>query len=77
MNVEVLYFEGCPNHLPAVERVQAVLREEGISGQVRQVEVPDSLSSEQRKILEEFARVSGDTDQPMSKGFFEKAKKFF
>ncbi|MDI1320019.1 MAG: molecular chaperone DnaJ [bacterium] len=42
-----------------------------------QVEVPDSLSSEQRKILEEFARVSGDTDQPMSKGFFEKAKKFF
>ncbi len=42
-----------------------------------QVEVPDSLSAEQRKILEEFARVSGDTDQPMSKGFFEKAKKFF
>jgi molecular chaperone DnaJ len=42
-----------------------------------QVEVPDSLTSEQRKILEEFARVSGDTDQPMSKGFFEKAKKFF
>lgn len=42
-----------------------------------QVEVPDSLSSEQRRILEEFARVSGDTDQPMSKGFFEKAKKFF
>jgi molecular chaperone DnaJ len=42
-----------------------------------QVEVPDSLSSEQRRILEEFAKVSGDTDQPMSKGFFEKAKKFF
>ena len=42
-----------------------------------QVEVPDSLSAEQRQILEEFARVSGDPDQPMSKGFFEKAKKFF
>jgi molecular chaperone DnaJ len=42
-----------------------------------QVEVPDNLTSEQRRILEEFARVSGDTDQPMSKGFFEKAKKFF
>ena len=42
-----------------------------------QVEVPTSLSSEQKKILEEFGRVSGDTDEPMSKGFFEKAKKFF
>jgi molecular chaperone DnaJ len=42
-----------------------------------QVEVPTSLSSDQRRILEEFGRVSGDTDEPMSKGFFEKAKKFF
>jgi len=42
-----------------------------------QVEVPTNLSSEQKKILEEFGRVSGDTDEPMSKGFFEKAKKFF
>jgi molecular chaperone DnaJ len=41
------------------------------------VEVPQSLSGEQRKILEEFARVSGDADEPTSKSFFEKAKKFF
>ncbi|MBW8781353.1 MAG: molecular chaperone DnaJ [Verrucomicrobia bacterium] len=41
------------------------------------VEVPQSLSAEQRKILEEFARVSGDADEPMSRSFFEKAKKFF
>jgi len=42
-----------------------------------QVEVPTSLSSEQRKLLEEFARVSGDAAEPTSKSFFEKAKKFF
>jgi molecular chaperone DnaJ len=42
-----------------------------------QVEVPTSLSSDQKKILEEFGRVSGDLDEPVSKGFFEKAKKFF
>jgi len=42
-----------------------------------QVEVPTSLTSEQRKILEEFARVSGDAHEPTSKTFFEKAKKFF
>ena len=42
-----------------------------------QVEVPQSLSAEQRKILEDFARISGDAAEPTSKGFFEKAKKFF
>ena len=42
-----------------------------------QVEVPQSLTGEQRKILEEYARVSGDADEPMAKSFFDKAKKFF
>jgi molecular chaperone DnaJ len=42
-----------------------------------QVEVPQSLTSDQRRILEEFARVSGDAAEPTSKSFFEKAKKFF
>ena len=42
-----------------------------------QVEVPQSLSSEQRRILEEFAKVSGDANEPTSRTFFEKAKKFF
>ncbi|MEO6245399.1 MAG: molecular chaperone DnaJ [Opitutaceae bacterium] len=42
-----------------------------------QVEVPQSLTTEQRRILEEFARVSGDANEPTSRSFFEKAKKFF
>ena len=42
-----------------------------------QVEVPTKLTSEQKKLLEEFGRVSGDLDEPTSKSFFEKAKKFF
>jgi molecular chaperone DnaJ len=41
------------------------------------VEVPTSLSAEQRRILDEFARVSGDAKEPTSRKFFEKAKKFF
>lgn len=41
------------------------------------VEVPQSLTPEQRKILEDFARVSGDAHEPTSRSFFEKAKKFF
>jgi molecular chaperone DnaJ len=42
-----------------------------------QVEVPASLAPEQRKLLEEFARISGDANEPTSRSFFEKAKKFF
>jgi molecular chaperone DnaJ len=41
------------------------------------VEVPTSLNSEQRKMLEEFGRLSGDSEEPMGKSFFDKAKKFF
>jgi molecular chaperone DnaJ len=41
------------------------------------VEVPQSLTAEQRQLLEDFARVSGDADEPTSKSWFEKAKKFF
>jgi molecular chaperone DnaJ len=41
------------------------------------VEVPQHLTAEQRKLLEEFAKVSGDAAEPTSKSFFDKAKKFF
>ena len=41
------------------------------------VEVPTSLTAEQRKKLEEFAQISGDANEPMAKSFFEKATKFF
>ena len=42
MKVEVFYFEGCPNHQPAVERVKLVMKEQGIAAKVAQVEVPDA-----------------------------------
>jgi hypothetical protein len=42
MKVEVFYFEGCPNHKPAVERVKSIMKEQGIAAKVAQVEVPDA-----------------------------------
>ncbi len=42
MKIEVLYFDGCPNHKPAVERVQQLLREEGVSAEVLEVNVSDA-----------------------------------
>jgi molecular chaperone DnaJ len=41
------------------------------------VEVPTRLNHEQRKKLEEFAASCGEENNPIHKGFFEKAKEFF
>ena len=41
MKVEVLYFEGCPNHAPAIEMVRRVLTREGIEAQIVPVDVQD------------------------------------
>ena len=65
MTVEVLYFEGCPNHQPAVERVQSVLREEGIASQISQVEVPDSETAKRLRFLgSPSIRVNGVDVEP-------------
>ncbi len=39
MTIEILYFEGCPNHAPALQVVRDVLRDLGVDAAVREVEV--------------------------------------
>ena len=39
MKIEVLYFDGCPNHQPAVERIQQLLAEEVLSAEVVEINV--------------------------------------
>jgi len=46
MKIEVLYFEGCPNHRPAVERVKEALKEEALAGEVVEVNVPDEAAAQ-------------------------------
>lgn len=41
------------------------------------VEVPSHLNAQQRKLLEEFAGISGDDTTPMRKSFMEKLKGMF
>ena len=41
------------------------------------VETPRKLTSRQREILEEFARIEGEEVQPMAKSFLEKVKEIF
>jgi hypothetical protein len=51
MQIEVLYFEDCPNHLPTVERIKTVLHEEGYSAEVREVLVPDVQEAQRVNFL--------------------------
>jgi hypothetical protein len=68
MQIEVLYFEDCPNHLPTVERINAVLREEGCSADVREVLVPDVSTAERVKFLgSPSVRVNGIDIEPAAK----------
>ncbi|MGD9765664.1 MAG: molecular chaperone DnaJ [Candidatus Binatia bacterium] len=41
------------------------------------VETPRKLTTKQRELLEEFARLSGEEVHPISKGFFDKVKEMF
>ena len=46
MKIEILYFSGCPNHAPAVDRVREVLEQEGMSADMVELEVKDAVTAE-------------------------------
>jgi mercuric ion transport protein len=46
MKVEVLYFEGCPNHAPTVKRVREELQCQGLPKVIREVEVRTQAEAE-------------------------------
>ncbi len=47
MRIEILYFSGCPNHKPAVERVRAILQQKGTDADIVEVEVADAITAQQ------------------------------
>ena len=48
MRVDFLYLEGCPNHVPALERIKEILREESCGAEVREILVPDVQANRTR-----------------------------
>lgn len=65
MNVEILYFEGCPNHAPALEMVRRVLDREKIRAEVRLIEVTDEKAAETVRFLgSPSVRVDGMDIEP-------------
>ena len=51
MIVDVLYFEGCPNHAPARDLVESVLFEHGMTAEIRDVEVTDAADARGKRFL--------------------------
>ena len=49
--VEILYFDGCPNHHPAVALVERVSRELGIEPNLQLVNVPDQQAALRLRFL--------------------------
>lgn len=68
MKIEVLYFEGCPNHLPTLERIHEILREEHCDAEVREVRVPDVETAHKVRFLgSPTVRVNGHDVEPTAK----------
>lgn len=68
IEIDVLYFEDCPNHLPTVERINAVLREEDCRAYVREVLVPDVSTAERVKFLgSPTVRINGIDIEPAAR----------
>ena len=49
--VEVLYFDGCPNHLPALALLERVADELGIEPELRLVKVADQEAAQRLRFL--------------------------
>ena len=65
MKIEVLYFENCPNHVPTLERIHQVLREEGCDAEVREVLVADVETAHNVRFLgSPTVRVNGLDIEP-------------
>jgi hypothetical protein len=68
MKVEVLYFSGCPNHVPAVERVREVLAQEGTPAEMAEVEVKDEATAQLIGFLgSPSIRVNGQDVEPAAR----------
>jgi hypothetical protein len=51
VKIEILYFDGCPNHRPAIQRVESILKEEGICATISEVNVHDAAVARQFRFL--------------------------
>ena len=69
MKVEVLYFKGCPNHLPTIERVRETLHGMGLPDEIREIEVDSQEKAEATAFLgSPSVRINGVDVEPSARG---------
>ncbi len=69
MTVQLLYFEGCPHHRPALDLTKVVLRELGAATEIEEVEVRDHADAERLRFLgSPSIRVNGVDIEPGVEG---------
>ena len=51
MNIQILYFDECPNHGPTLERVKEALRQEGLTAELVEVNVRDEATAQSVRFL--------------------------
>jgi copper chaperone CopZ len=68
MKVEVLFFKGCPNHLPTVERVCETLHTMGRHEDIREIEVDTHDKAEANAFLgSPSVRINGADIEPSAR----------
>src|SRR6266446_10000061 len=65
MRVEVLYFEGCPNHTPTIKRVRSELVSRGLPKEIKEVEIHSQAEAETLRFLgSPSVRINGSDIEP-------------
>jgi hypothetical protein len=68
MRIELLYFEGCPNHLPAMEMLREILDSLSRVDQIHQVEVRTQAEAEAiRFVGSPSIRIDGSDIEPWAR----------
>jgi hypothetical protein len=68
MRIEVLYFDGCPNHAPTVERIKQMAVALGVQEKVEEIEVTSLDQAQQLHFLgSPTVRVNGVDIDPSAR----------
>ena len=67
--IEILYFDGCPNHEPTLDLAREVVGELGVDEEIREIRVETAEEAERARFLgSPSVRVNGRDIEPEARG---------
>ena len=68
VKVEVLYFDGCPNHEALLPHLRALIRSSGVEAEIDLVPVEDATTAEREQFLgSPTVRINGQDVEPAAR----------